>query len=177
MEALSSSEGRLLRETLRIEAASMSYKVAEQDFVVRESTDDAKLLGKSEPESFELKKGEYICIPHVVHQSDGRYFRDPDRFDPRRFWVHDSTDVASGEKHRDISVEYKTMKVWGGGKQMCKGKPFAEREVVLFAAAIISAWEIEPVDGKWEHPGRIPTAGTVVPKKDVRVRMWKREGW
>ncbi|EME38721.1 hypothetical protein DOTSEDRAFT_75464 [Dothistroma septosporum NZE10] len=164
-------------ETMRIEAASMSYKQAEQDFVVRESLDDAKLLGRSEPQSFEIEKGEYICIPHVVHQSDGRYFRDPDRFNPRRFWVHDANTAGNAGKQNNVTVDYKTMKVWGGGKQLCKGKTFAEREVVLFAAAVISAWEMEPVNGQWEHPGRVPTAGTHVPKKDVRVRMWKREGW
>ena len=42
---------------------------------------DAKIMGKRERQSWLLKKGELICIPHGVHQSDEHYFRDPQRFD------------------------------------------------------------------------------------------------
>ncbi|KIX09716.1 uncharacterized protein Z518_00797 [Rhinocladiella mackenziei CBS 650.93] len=163
-------------ETMRLEAASMSYKTVEEDFVVTESDEDAAMLGKQYPQSFLLRKGEYVCIPHGVHQSDEKYFRDPGRFDPRRFWAKDEKEKTEGA---DVRVEYGTMKVWGGGKQMCKGKTFAEREVVLFAAAIIMQWDIVPVsdDGKWVHPGRKVGAGASNPKKDVRVRLMRREGW
>jgi len=162
-------------ETMRLEAASTSYKTIEEDFVVTESEDDARILGKTQPDRYLLPKGELLCIPHGAHQSDDRYWRDPHRFDPRRFWVKDTDEKEAGE----IKVDYGTMKVWGGGKQMCKGKTFAEREVVLFVAAIVMCWEIEPVSngGKWVHPGRIPGAGAVQPKHDVRVRMWRREEW
>ncbi|OCT52383.1 cytochrome P450 monooxygenase [Cladophialophora carrionii] len=175
-------------EAMRLEAPSMSYKMVEDDFVVYEDEKDARNLGKKEPQSWLLKKGELICIPHGVHQSDEKYFRDPDRFDPRRFWAKESQATEKGEnghvngaaeEEAEVRVEYKTMKVWGGGKQMCKGKTFAEREVVLFGAAIIMQWDIEPVDngGKWVHPGRIVGAGAMNPKRDVRVRMRRREGW
>lgn len=184
-------------ETMRLEAASLSYKMIEEDFVVTESEEDARMLGKTEPQSFLLHKDELICIPHGVHQSDEKYFRDPDRFDARRFWTRDNHDGDKGEKaqpqpqatpspesahdgdNADIRVEYGTMKVWGGGKQMCKGKTFAEREVVLFAAAVIMQWDIVPVTdgGKWIHPGRKVGAGAGSPKKDVRVRLTRREEW
>lgn len=166
-------------ETMRLEAASMSYKVVEEDFVVTESEQDARLLGKKEPQSFLLHKGELICIPHGVHQSDERYFRDPDRFDPRRFWVKEDAEKDTNSNDDDVRVDYGTMKVWGGGKQMCKGKTFAEREVVLFAAAIIMQWDVVPLSdgGKWVHPGRKVGAGANNPVKDVRVRMSRREAW
>ena len=71
------------------------------------------------------------------------------------------------------------MKVWGGGKTLCKGRAFAEREVVIFAAAIVMAWEIEPIEngGQWVHPGRNNGGSANVPKKGIKVRMWRREGW
>lgn len=179
-------------ETMRLEAASMSYKMISDDFVVSESEEDARMLGKPEPESWLLRKDELVCIPHGVHQSDEKYFRDPERFDARRFWAKDnnnnnnnaektvpSQDEKAFGRPDDVRVEYGTMKVWGGGKQMCKGKTFAEREVVLFVAAIVMQWDIVPVQngGKWVHPGRKVGAGAVNPKKDVRVRMSRREGW
>lgn len=182
-------------ETMRIEAAAVSYKKIEADFVVTESEEDARLLGKAHADSYVLGKDEYICIPHNVHQNDGRYWRDPGRFEPRRFWNLGDQDanVANGhtgssdvkpvdmddESYANIKVDYGTMKVWGGGKQSCKGKTFAEREVVLFAAAIVSQWDMMPTDngGKWVHPGRIVSAGTGSPKKEVKVRISRREGW
>lgn len=178
-------------ETLRLEAASSSFKMISEDFVVTESEEDAKLLGKDRPESYFLPKGELLCIPHGVHQNDERYFRDPKRFDPRRFWSKPgkTTDGTTDEKNppvssaddsnADVRVEYGTMKVWGGGKQMCKGKTFAEKEVILFAAAIIMQWEMVPVanGGKWVHPGRKLSAGAYNPKSEVKVRLWRRDAW
>ena len=176
-------------ETMRLEAGSMSYKMIKDDFIVYEDERDAKIMGKKEPQSWLLKKGELICIPHGVHQSDENYWRDPKRFDPRRFWAveegkegsngHVGNGAAVGGESGDVKVEYRTMKVWGGGKQMCKGKTFAEREVVLFAAAVIMQWDMVPVGnmGKWVHPGRKMTGGAGNPIKDVRVRMRRREGW
>ncbi|KIV92851.1 hypothetical protein PV10_04115 [Exophiala mesophila] len=172
-------------ETMRIEAAAVSYKQIEADFVVSESEEDARILGKAHADSYVLGKDEYLCIPHNVHQNDGRYWPNPERFDPRRFWTktdQDGKPVAvdmDDDSYSAIRVDYGTMKVWGGGKQSCKGKTFAEREVVLFAAAIVSQWDITPVDngGKWVHPGRIVSAGTGSPKQEVKVRMSRREAW
>lgn len=175
-------------ESMRLEAQSASFKMVEEDFVITESEEDARMAGKKEVESYFLPKGELICIPHGVHQSDERYFRDPQRFDPRRFWVKPEAVASNGHAERtesaedadaDVKVEYGTMKVWGGGKQMCKGKTFAEREVMVFAAAIIMQWEMVPVanGGKWVHPGRKFGAGAVNPKKAVKVRLWRRDAW
>ncbi|KAL6243559.1 hypothetical protein RBB50_009552 [Rhinocladiella similis] len=167
-------------ETMRLEAASMSYKKILEDFIVSESDEDARMLGKSEPQSFLLQKGEFVCIPHGVHQSDEKYFRDPTRFDPRRFWSKDIDEEKSASpENPGAKVDYGTMRVWGGGKHMCKGKTFAEREVLLFVAAVVMQWDIVPVGkgGQWIHPGRKPGGGAVNPVKPVRVRMMRREGW
>lgn len=178
-------------ETMRLEAASASFKIIEEDFVVTESEEDARILGKKGPESYFLRKGELLCIPHIVHQSDERYFRDPQRFDPRRFWSKPdraTNRTTTGEKpsapssndpNADVKVDYGTMKVWGGGKQICKGKTFAEREVMVFAAAIIMQWEMAPVSngGKWVHPDRKIAAGAYNPKNEVKVRLWRRDAW
>ena len=55
------------------------------------------------------------------------------------------------------------------------GRNFAEREVLAFAAAILAAWDMEPVEGKWVHPGAKQASGTVSPVRDVRVRMMRRQ--
>lgn len=159
-------------ETLRLEVGATSVKYVERDFVLHESEEDAKFLGKDRPESFLIKKDEMIWVPHALHQLDGKYWSDPDRFDARRFWENRDQDDLSM-----VKVEYKTMKVWGGGEKMCKGKTFAEQEISLVSSAIIMSWEMEPVGGAWLHPGRTPGSSSSKPIRDFKVRMWKRKGW
>lgn len=162
-------------ETLRLEVGATSVKYVEEDFVLHESEEDAKFLGKDRPESFLIKKGEMIWVPHALHQLDEKYWPDPERFDARRFWEEQSTHNDEKSSSEEVKVGYKTMKVWGGGEKMCKGKTFAEREICLVASAIITCWEIEAVDGVWRHPGRTPGSSSSKPIRDFRVRIWKRD--
>ena len=110
-----------------------------------------------------------VAIHHGAMQRDGRYWSDPDKFIPKRFYVADDDKESSM-----VTVDMGNMKVFGGGATMCKGRAFAEREVLAFAAAIIATWDIETRDGKWIHPGRRVASAAVMPKNDVRVRMRRR---
>ena len=154
-------------ETMRLYSPSTSYKVMMEDFQVSESEEDATRQGKSQPNSFKLPKGQFLCIPNGVHQKDARYWKDPEMFNPRRFIVTDEKDPSKS------TVDLGTMRVWGGGPTMCKGRNFAEREVLVFAASILSLWDIEPASGKWEHPGATQGA-SVMPLVSPRVRISKR---
>lgn len=171
-------------ETMRLEVQGTSYKVVLNDFAITESDEDAAIAGRSEPQTYRIPKGQYVCIPHSLHQMDGKYFKNPKKFDPRRFFVTDDKNSS------ETSVEMGTMSVFGGGITMCKGESFhqltnmtdlsqkgrnfAEREILAFTAAIISVWDIEPASGEWKHPGSKTASGAVNPIKDVRVRMKRR---
>ena len=184
-------------ETTRLETAGPSYKYVSDDIVLEESEEDAVIFGrqKDEKRMYIFKKGDYVFVPHSFHQNDPRYFDKPKAFDPRRFWTRKSD--KDGEE--SVKVDYKTMKIWGGGNEMCKGRKFAEAEVVLFVAAVVMFWEMEPAhvkpwyaglgedfggvlkmegkEGQWKHPGHVPGAGALKPKRmqDCRVRIWRRE--
>ena len=175
----------LFIETMRLEAGSLSYKFIDETFEASESAEDARLFGRDTPQTYLFKKGEYLCVPHGVHQFDDRYFDKPEEFDVERFFEKQKPDVKSekrsepGKDEEDVKVTYKTMHVWGGGREVCKGKKFAEAEVLIFVASIAMAWDITPVDsnGKetgWQFPGRVPSAGATKPKDDVRVKMRRR---
>lgn len=175
-------------ETLRLEAQSISYKAVLESFTVTESAEDAALDGKSQPQTYKFKKGSYICIPHGVHQMDDRYWKDPKRFNPRRFFVSvdkrtDKKDESDDDDEKEglsaentTAVDMGTMHVFGGGMSMCKGRNFAEREVLTFVAAVLTSWDVEPADGtgRWTDPGRLWGSGTFVPRRDVRVRIRRR---
>lgn len=155
-------------ETMRIDTAPFSYRELTADLTLTESEEDATLNGSSEPRTYNFRKGEYIAIPHGAHNKDPRYFPDPDRFDPRRFIL---TDPETGKE----TVDLRTLRPYGGGTTMCKGRGFAEREILVLTAAIISLWDIEPADkAGWKIPGQKPSSTAFLPKKDIRVRLSHR---
>jgi Cytochrome P450 len=157
-------------ETLRLESPSTSYRSVRGSFQVSESAHDATLDGKTQPQSYRFKMGDYICIPHGVHHGDGRYFPDPANFNPRRFFVGNDGEQDEGK----VRVEMGSIRPFGGGAAMCKGRQFAEREILAVVAGVLTTWEVEPVGGSWTDPGRLAGSGAYLPKKDVRVRLRRR---
>lgn len=103
-------------ETMRLDVQGTTYKSVTVDFTVTESPEDAAMVGQSKPRTYKLSKGQYVCVPHSVHQRDNRYFEDPAAFNPKRFYVIDK------EKPHEITVEMGSMHPFGGGPNMCKGK-------------------------------------------------------
>lgn len=58
---------------------------------------------------------------------------------------------------------------------MCKGRQFAVREILLFSAAIIAVYDIEPIGGgEWKLPKQKKTAGTKHPASSTRVWIKSR---
>ena len=105
-------------ETMRLDVQATTYRSVTADFTITESPEDAAMVGMSKPRTYKVPKGQYVCVPHSVHQRDGRYFKDPAAFNPKRFYVIDK------EKPDEITVEMGSMHPFGGGPNMCKGKQF-----------------------------------------------------
>lgn len=59
---------------------------------------------------------------------------------------------------------------------MCKGRQFAIKEILVFTAAILSTYDIEPVGGgPWKLPKQSTGAGTKRPASSTRVWIKARE--
>ena len=151
-------------EALRLDSAPWSIKHIVKDFTITEDEKD----GPGGTRSFSLKAGEYLDIPFGVHQSDPRYFPSPELFKADRFLVQG----PDGKVEADIG----TLRPYGGGLAMCKGKLFAEGEVLAYVAGVIALWDFEPMgaDG-WQIPGHIRATGVTLPKTDIRVRIRRRK--
>ncbi|KAH0541535.1 hypothetical protein FGG08_004010 [Glutinoglossum americanum] len=150
-------------ETLRVDSAAWSVKRVVKDFVLTEDEKDARGGTKR---SFALKTGEYINIPFGLHQSDPRYFHSPESFIGDRFLVQG----ADGKDEVDIG----SLKPYGAGFAICKGRVFAEAEVLAFVASIIALWDFEPASAKgWEIPDHVKASGVALPKTDVRSTTTK----
>jgi cytochrome P450 len=119
--------------------------------------------------SFSLKKGEYVTVPHDLHMRDPRYFAEPDKFIPDRFIVRKEDGTET--------VDPGTMRPYGGGPSICKGRVFAERECLSLVAGVLAYWDFEPADEKvgWVIPKMQKTAGVSRPIGDTRVRVRRRK--
>lgn len=202
-------------ETMRWESGATVYRCINEDFVLTESAEDARIFEHEVPQSYVFSKGGFIVVPNGTHQSDERYFPSAQTFDARRFWVrneweakqpveadiedeksiegnwsrHDASRIGlekqglgNSSTESGIKVDYKTMHPWGGGSTVCKGKKFAEGEVLTFVAAIVSCWDMVRVDkdgipmsGWGKHPGHKGGTGAVVPDADVWVKISRRK--
>lgn len=59
---------------------------------------------------------------------------------------------------------------------MCKGRQFAAKESMLFTAAIVSMWEIDPVSGgEWKIPRHKKATGVYSTSDSTRVWIKRRK--
>ncbi|KAL4900022.1 hypothetical protein BDW74DRAFT_171106 [Aspergillus multicolor] len=155
-------------ETLRLDSAGLSFRQLTADLTLTETEEEATNAGRSTPQSYFLKNGELVVIPHGVVHNDPIQFSNPDQFDPLRFIT---TDPNTGQKR----AKYETMTPFGGGMPACKGRAFAEKKILALSAAIVSLWEIAPADGKeLQIPEHKISSAAFLPKNDVRVRISPR---
>ncbi|KAK1082566.1 hypothetical protein LTR33_003838 [Friedmanniomyces endolithicus] len=81
----------------------------------------------------DLRPGMFISAPHPVNQRDPLVYPNPDRFLPDRFL---EIDPEAGKS----VPRYGKLRPRGTDAAMCKGRTFAEREIKVLGAAIISLW-------------------------------------
>lgn len=162
-------------ETMRVYTAGTSYKKVHRDISLTESAVDAAIFGKKTPQTYNVAAGNFLAIAHATMQMDPRLWKDPGTFDPGRFLVPDED--APGKKRADML----NLNAFGGGSTVCKGRYFAEREVLIFIAGILTVWDFELLATK--DKGAPPKApferyyngtGTANPKRAIRVRMTRR---
>ena len=119
-----------------------------------------------------LNTGDYVYAFHYLHHGDSKYFEDPETWRPSRFLVRSLDSDAVSYK-----VNQKTLRPYGAGISMCKGRVIAERVCLYAVASILHNWEIEPADANgWIVPGHISAAGVCKPDRDIRIVMSKRDG-
>ncbi len=145
-------------ETLRLDSEIKSVrKVKKDNFFLENET--------ASTSGFKLKAGDYIHAFHYLHHPDPNYFEEPDVFKPERFLVRDGGHVA---------VDQRTLRPYGAGFSMCKGRIIAERICLHLVAGILHVWDIDPAGLGWKVPGHVSAAGVCKPNKDVRVKMFRR---
>jgi cytochrome P450 len=123
--------------------------------VAREPVVDVALGG------YDVAKGSFISINSYALHRDGRFFPDPDRFDPDRF--------APGWEDRTPRYAYLP---FGGGPRVCIGNGFALLEARLILATVAQRYKLslEP-----DEPLRPTQLVTLRPSRPVTMRVERRE--
>ncbi|KAF4967272.1 hypothetical protein FSARC_5184 [Fusarium sarcochroum] len=114
-----------------------------------------------------LDEGTFISVPLALSNKDPSIYAEPDKFVPDRFL---ETDPETGKS----TAKYGRLKPWGLGAAMCKGRTFAEKEIISLGSAVVSLWDISPASESWELPDMIPGTGVKKPVKDIRVAIQRR---
>lgn len=154
-------------ETLRMHMGVLGIRHTYQDLTLRESKQDAALQGREEPQSYKIPARSKVILGAVILQSDPRLFPEPEKFIPERFIEKDENGV-------DHAV-LKNMFPFGGGVSKCKGRNFAEREVVVIAATLLVMWDMAPTTGDQLVLPKMTYAGAARgPLADIRVRLTRR---
>lgn len=160
-----------MEETLRLDTNTVTYGVMMKDVVVTESQADAASLGKETPHSYILRKGDLVCMPHRTQWTRSGPGDGPGVFNPAGF-----SSIANLKIPGASMVEENRIDAFGVGSLECPGKGLAEQETMTTAATILAMWNVEPVDGSWIWPGQKPALCSMLPIKDVRVKMSRRAG-
>ncbi|GJN69735.1 hypothetical protein PLICBS_003787 [Purpureocillium lilacinum] len=115
-----------------------------------------------------LEAGTWISVPHAGIQHEPSIFAEPDQFIPDRFL---EVDERSGK----TVARYGRLRPWGAGVGICKGRTFAEKEILLIASCFITLWDMEPPGGgPWQVPGSVPGTGVARPNGAVRAVLKRR---
>ncbi|PHH89960.1 hypothetical protein CDD83_4850 [Cordyceps sp. RAO-2017] len=151
-------------ETLRVYTGTWTMRRLNEDVVLGDR-------GKAEP--YLLRKGTYAHVSQEMHQFDPEYFPNP------REWHHERhlREQDDDEGRRTVVADMGTVRPYGGGPAMCKGRAFALREMLLYSAIIISFYDMQPPSGQsWEHaPKTYKTVATRHPKAPIKVWIRRRE--
>lgn len=162
----------LIHHCPRLKAAYMeTLRIYTGSWTMRRLNEDVVFDDKAKPEQYLLQKGTYAHVAQKMHQLDPEYYPNPTE------WHHGRhlRKTVDDEGRKTLVADMGTMRLYGGGPSMCKGRAFALREMLLHAAAIISLYDMQPPHGQpWETPKTYKLAATRHPKKPIRVWITRR---
>lgn len=125
-------------------------------------------IGPPVAQHFTMRSGSYLAAPLDLHSQGNSSFEAPQLFKPSRF-------LSTGPDGKQ-KCAMGMLRLWGLGEAACPGRWLAEKQVLIFVAAIVSLWDIEPLGSKhWKIPKDVVYSVIAVPKADIRVLFRARK--
>lgn len=108
-------------------------------------------------DGIEIAEGSNLLFSAGASHRLPEVFADPLSFDPQRF----------SPERKSLLPQFSYIP-YGGGAHMCVGMPFAQTELKVLLAHILSHWQLEPADDK---PVAMHYNPTLAPKKGINMRV------
>ncbi|KAI0061763.1 cytochrome P450 [Artomyces pyxidatus] len=116
--------------------------------------------------SIAIEKGTQAVIDIVGIQLNPRYFTDPEKFDPSRWY--------------GVSSDSETVSAWSIGPRTCIGRKFAFVEAVCFLTLLIREWYVEPImkpgetTAEWRERIMVPKLMITLSVGNMPIRLKRR---
>ncbi|RUS76286.1 hypothetical protein EGW08_015958 [Elysia chlorotica] len=110
---------------------------------------------------YQVPEGSYLCLNNYVHSLDPKVIPNAEAYIPER-WLRESD--------RDKINPY-LLTPFSLGTRMCVGRRFAEQELVLMLAKILTRYRLEWHYGKMHQRFRM----LLIPDQEVKVKFIRRE--
>ncbi|RDA87568.1 hypothetical protein CP532_3974 [Ophiocordyceps camponoti-leonardi (nom. inval.)] len=161
-------------ETLRLYTGPWTMRKLREDVVLGGKRGANNSNNNSGGEPYLLRKGSFAHVAHEMHHCDPAFFPEPE------LWICERhlREVDDEDGRKKLVAEMGTLRPYGGGPAMCKGRAFALRELMLYAAVIVSLYDMRPPDGEeWPSPETYKLVATRHSKTPIRLwRVLRRYG-
>ena len=169
------------QETLRRTDYQTASRMAVADTTLSDSTS-----------SYLVKRGSVVHLPsELLHTSSDIWGHDAGTFDARRFLKADlksiSNDEFSAEANKDRQkLQKRAFLPFGGGKNMCPGRHFAQAQILSMVAVLALGYDIVSEDGgplrvSLPHDMWLSIVSAVAKPigraKTMGAKIRRREGW
>ncbi|KAK0384526.1 hypothetical protein NLU13_8612 [Sarocladium strictum] len=151
-------------ETLRLYTAFDTIKCLKEDAVLGKPF-DARGRG-----GYLLRKGTFAHATYELHQLDPVAYPEPHEWQPSRHFKYNAD--GGGDRRRLAPMPHPLV----DKSNTSTGHNLTEREVMLFTAAILSMYDIQPAAGlRWESQKLFKTTSTKHPSRSVKAWIRRRE--
>ncbi|KAF4547978.1 Hypothetical protein D9617_33g038420 [Elsinoe fawcettii] len=151
-------------ESLRLDTGVWSFKIMREDVTLTTREKDAQ--------KYLIQKGTFCHVAHELHHQNEKYYDEPDVW---RVGRHIKYEPGKEGEPAVPKADIGTVRPYGGGHSMCKGRAFAVKEILIFTATIFTFYDMMPAKGGWKIPDPAKTTGTNGIKGDMRVRIKRRK--
>ncbi|KAI0381913.1 cytochrome P450 [Hypomontagnella monticulosa] len=119
-----------------------------------------------------IPTGNLVAVPQHAVMRDADYYPDPERFNPRRFYLEgDLESDMAVQRFTDVNIQYP---FWGAPTKSCPGRWYASDVLKQILVHLLKNYDFELVEPASTEPLKIATG--LAPRAQVQMKLIARNG-